>query len=336
MVEAEDRHAKKRADILSDSLAASHQPGWGYFGVPAPLAIGDNSYAPKLVKAPPPEEDSGEPLKNVTSNPLKKGAGVDVYFSFETPLALSDPYVDPHKLNGPGKVTMLDPEAAFKPPGAVKNSSNKLGYEYIAHKDTAKDPKAVREKYRDYIPPRQILSNPPKKGGGGVLTGGVLFGFGDSWFPAHMNDDYDATKKLRKKELEEHKSKLQEAPFKNNSYGNKSFADVSETFHYDVPTHRPRDKVPVDTSRRFPHEAEFKPSNPTRKGVLHGTIGGIPAYWDDPVPGGAVKKPPPEGDPPPPYKLGSSRSVTNPMPSVVTNLRNMRNERPSSFSRPRL
>lgn len=333
MTEAEDRYQEKRQTFLAGSLEASNAPGWGYFGVPGPLAIGDNSYAPKLTKKPPSDEDEA-PRHNVTSRPLAKGAGTDVYFQFETPLALGDPYQDPHMVNRRGKAWMLDPEAAFRPPGAVRKSTNKLGFEYHPHMDTAKDPKEVREKYRDYMPPRQILSNPAKKGGGGVLTGGVLFGHGeDRKFPEHYPDDYDAPKKLRQKELEEHRGKLQEMPFKSNVYGNKQFADNIDTFNYEVPTHIPREKVPADTSRRFPHEAPFKPSHPTKKGVVHGTIGGVPEYYDDPVPGSAVRKPAVE-DAPPPYKLGNPRQVTNPMPSVVTNMRNMRNERPASFARP--
>lgn len=252
-------------------------------------------------------------------------------------MALGDPYVDPHRLNGRGKVKMLDPEAAFRPPGAARKSTNKLGYEYLPHCDTAKDPVAVREKYRDYVPPRNIVTNAAKKGGGGVLTGGVLFGFGEASFPEHMHDDYDAPKALRKKELEEHRSKLQEMPFRGSAYGNTPFAGNTETFNNEgVPTHIPREKPPADTSRRCNHEAEFRPSNPAKKGGVHGCLSRPYEYMEDPVPGGASRRPPPATEPPPPYRLGCARHVTNPMPSVVTNMRNMRNERPSSFRRPAL
>jgi len=334
-VMADDPHAKKRADILAKSLEFSNLPSWGYFGVPGPLAIGDNSYAPTLQKKPPPEDDGGGPLMNITTKPVKKGAGTDVYFRFETPLR--DPYIDPHMVGRSGRVTMLDPDAPFRPPGGVKKSTNKLGYLYIPHCDTVKDPKEVREKYRDYMPPRNILTNAAKKGGGGVLTGGVLFGFGQAGaFPAHHPDDYDAPKKMRARELEEHRAKLQDTPFRGSAYGNKSFADNTETYNYgDVPTHIPREMEKADTVKRAVHEAPFRPSAPTKKGILHGTIGGIPEYIMDPVPGGAQRRAP-EDPPPPAFKLGNLRQVTNPMPSVVTNIRNMRNERPSSFSRPML
>lgn len=332
-MEAEDVHAAKRTAILTESLGASNTRGWGYFGVPGSLSIGDNSYAPKLTRKPPAEDDVG-PGGNITTCPVKKGAGVDVYFSFETPL--SGEYVEPHLAQRSGRVTMLG-EEAFKPPGAVKKSTNKLGYEYMDHCDSAKDPKEVREKYRDYMPPRQILTNPAKKGGGGTLTNGVLFGVGEERkFPEHMPDEYDAPKLLRQKELEAHRSKLLEgAPFRANVYGNRQFADNTETFQYDIPTHVPRDKVAQDTSKRRQHEAPFRPSNPNKKGVLYGTIGGVPEYLEDPIVSGATRRAP-VGDAPPPYKISNPRSVTNPMPSIVTNMRNMRNERPASFSRPRL
>ena len=38
-------------------------------------------------------------------------------------------------------VRMLDPDAVFKPPGQIKRNTNKLGFEYIEHCDSARDPK---------------------------------------------------------------------------------------------------------------------------------------------------------------------------------------------------
>mmetsp|Transcript_50873 Transcript_50873/g.146839 ORF Transcript_50873/g.146839 Transcript_50873/m.146839 type:complete len:336 (+) Transcript_50873:98-1105(+) len=333
MVEAEDKHAEKRAAILAASLETANTPSWGYFGLTGPLAIGDNSYAPKLTKKPPPE-DGAEPLKNMTTAPCKKGAGPDVYFRFETPVSLGDPYVDPGFINKKGKVVMLDPDAAFKPPGTIKRGANKLGYQYIEHCDSAKDPKEIKEKYKDYMPPRQIYSNPLKKGGGGVLTTGVLFGWSDERrFIEHVPDDFDAPRKQRLKELEEHRSKLQEAPFKGIDYGNRCFGNNTETYHSDIPTHIPRDKVPEDTTRRYPHEAAFRPSNPSKKGALKGCLGAYPEWAEDPEP---PRKPRKGGgeEGPPPFKNGLPYKIAHPQPSVVTNLRNMRNERPASFARP--
>merc|ERR1712127_492569 len=104
-----------------------------------------------------PEDDAGDPLKNITAGPLKKGAATDVYFSFHTPLG--GEYQDLHMVNRRGRLVMLDPDAPFRPPGPVRNSTNKLGYKYKEHGDSVKDPAEIREKYRDYMPPRQILTN---------------------------------------------------------------------------------------------------------------------------------------------------------------------------------
>merc|ERR1719181_1411582 len=173
-----------------------------------------------MKKEPAPDSD-GEPIRNIQTAPTRKGMHPHVFFSFAPPLCIDDPYVDPHSMVKRGKVWMIDPDAAFKPPGKVKVGGNKLGYEYVPHMDGVKDPKAVKEALADVLPLRQIYSNPTKKGGGGVLTGGVLFGFGEQGkFPEHVPDDYDSSKKLRKEELEQHKKLQQENPFKSGAYGN--------------------------------------------------------------------------------------------------------------------
>jgi hypothetical protein len=333
-----DPHQELRAKIYSASLEESNAfPRWGYFGIPASLAIGDNSYAPRMVRKPP-VEDEAETTRNIQAAPLKKGSDPSVYFDFAPPLGIGDPYVDPGKRDsGHKKIWYLVEDCKFKPPGSVKayESTNKLGYLYEPHCDTAKDPKEVREKYRDYQPPRQIYSKPMQKGGGGCYTPGVLFGFDEEGhcLPEHLSDDFDAAKKMRLKDLEEHKSKLQETSWKSMDYGNKAFSSHTDTYMYDVPTHIPREPKPFECPM-YPHEAAFKPSAPMKKGH-EALMGGIPEYVSEGPPKVAVRKPK-DDDAPPAFRLGNARSVCNPMPSVTTNMRNMRNERPSSFSRPML
>lgn len=335
MEEADDKYSALRTKLFTESLEASNEPRWGYFGIPGSLAIGDNSYAPRLVKKPPSDED-GEVIRNIQTQPTKKGSSTDVYFQFETPLGLGDPYQDPGSATKKGKVWMVDPDANFKPPGKVKAGINKLGYEYVPHCDAVKDPKEIKEKYAEYTPARQIYGGPSKKGGGGVLTGGVLFGFGEpGQFPEHMPDDYDSARKARKKELEEHHSKVQEAPFKGIDYGNRNFHSYTDVFGgFEQPTHIPRDPEP-DKTTKYPHEAPFRPSNPMKRDAIGCLMGGIPEYIPDPGLGPPVRKPPPE-DGPAPFKTGAPRAFCNPTPSVVTHTRNMRRERPASFMRPSL
>eukprot|EP00913_Durusdinium_trenchii_P027099 g25430.t1 len=318
----QDKFAALRTKIFTESLETSNEPRWGYFGIPGSLAIGDNSYAPRLTKKPVADDADENTTRNIQSCQIpypfsyslkRKGTTPDVYFKFETPLAIGDPFVDPGDAMKKGKVWMLDADASFKPPGKVKQSINKLGYEYVEHCDQVKDPKEIKDKYSDYIPPRNILGGASKRGGPGVLTGGVLFGFGDrQTFPEHIPDDYDAARKQRKKELEEHHSKIQEQSFKGLDYGNRYFQSNEEAFggFEGVPTHVPRDPPP-DKTAKYPHEY-------------------IPCP-EDPV----VRKPKVE-DAPPAFKTGAPKYVAKPTPSVTTLARNMRNERPSSFLRPTL
>mmetsp|Transcript_40599 Transcript_40599/g.71435 ORF Transcript_40599/g.71435 Transcript_40599/m.71435 type:complete len:335 (-) Transcript_40599:128-1132(-) len=332
----DDRLAETRAKVLTESLEMSNEPRWGYFGLPGPLCIGDDSYAPRLMRKPKDEDEGGEPICNVKTNPVKKGKDPSVYFSFAPPLCLDDPYIDGHQATKRGKVVMLDPEAAFRPPGKVRQK--KMDYEYVPHMDGVKDPKEVRERYKDVMPPRQIYSGPAKKGGGGVYTTGVLFGFGEGQsFPEHVPDDYDAARKMRRAELEHHQAKLHacsEQPFKSMEYGNRHFQRNDETFHYDVPTHIPRDPRPDDFKN--PHENAFKPPGPGKKGMLHGLLGEFPEHMEDPLPILQRKPPPAEGEEKQPFKIGFPLKVPKPTPSVTTLTRNMRAERPSSFARPLL
>jgi len=254
----------------------------------------------------------------------------------------ADPYVDPASITKKGRVKMLDPDNAFKVPKTIKKSTNKLGYEYIEHKDTIKDPKEIREKYRDVQPKPNVLTNPAKKGGGGSYNPGVLFGMGDGErkFPEYQPDPYDAAKEDRRKELDAHRDILEKAqrqPFSSMSYGNGAFSADGDVYHYNQPTHVPREPKP-DSVSRVPDRDPFKPSNPMKRGALPYPKGGLlaplPEYQPDPLPDGPVRKPEVE-NPPPPFVLNAPKKRVVSQPAVTTMMRNMRRERPSSFARPR-
>jgi len=327
-----------RAKVLTESLEISNEPKFGYFGFPGPLCIGDDSYAPRLMRKEAAVTESGELVRNIQAGSLKKGMHPNVFFSFAPPLCLDDPYLDRGLHTKKEKVAMIDPDNTFRPPGSIKQSTNKLGYEYVPHMDGVKDPKAVKEALMGVLPLRQIYSQPTKKGGGGVLTGGVLFGFGEERKPVgdHYPDDYDAVKKLRTEELAYHKTKVQEIAFRSGAYGNNNFANDMDTYNCAEPTHIPRDPIP-DKCVPYPHENQFRPSHPMKKGMLKGLMGGFPEYIEDPDPSGfLMKRVKPEGDAPPPFRVGAPILTKKPTPSVTTLTRNMRAERPSSFARPLL
>eukprot|EP00747_Dinoflagellata_sp_TGD_P165903 gnl/TRDRNA2_/TRDRNA2_187897_c0_seq1.p1 gnl/TRDRNA2_/TRDRNA2_187897_c0~~gnl/TRDRNA2_/TRDRNA2_187897_c0_seq1.p1 ORF type:complete len:337 (-),score=57.86 gnl/TRDRNA2_/TRDRNA2_187897_c0_seq1:75-1085(-) len=333
--EAPDKHTELRAKLLTESLENSNKPGWGYFGLCGPLAIGDN-YAPRMQKKPKTDDDA-EPKWNIKTAPCKKGMGPDVYFRFEPPLALGDPYQDPQFMVKLGKVQYYDPEACFKPPGAIKYSTNKLGYEYEPASGPVKDPKEIYAKYKEYVPPRNILTQPTKRGGGGTLGPGVLFGFGEQRLPVpeHMPDDYDAAKKDRYAELMKDKAKEQEAPFRPADYGNRLFHGPGDVMHYDQPTHVPREPVPFDF-HAYPHEQKFKPSNPSKRGALYGCMNPFPEHIPDPIHQAVRRKPADGEEEKQSMRIGAPNKPCNPMPSITTMPRNMRAERPSSFMRPSL
>merc|ERR1712046_271542 len=130
---------------------------------------------------------------------------------------------------------------------------------------------------------------------------------------------------------EEHRSKLQEMPFKQNDHGYRNFQSNEETFHCAQPSHVPREQQPSKT-KAYPHENPFRPANPSKKGVPQSLMGGIYEYIGDPEV--KTQRKPKVDDEKAPFKGNVPRSATNPMPSVVLNTRNMRRERPSSFARP--
>ncbi len=94
----------------------------------------------------------------------------------------------------------------FKPAITIKDATSyKAPYEHMS------DRVDVRKSFKDLdgrvkLQPRNIITNPPKKGEVGKQTtfGGNL---------PHMPDLYDNQKLLARKELEAHKLKVQEKPW---------------------------------------------------------------------------------------------------------------------------
>eukprot|EP00746_Dinoflagellata_sp_MGD_P007685 gnl/MRDRNA2_/MRDRNA2_115258_c0_seq1.p1 gnl/MRDRNA2_/MRDRNA2_115258_c0~~gnl/MRDRNA2_/MRDRNA2_115258_c0_seq1.p1 ORF type:complete len:334 (-),score=67.85 gnl/MRDRNA2_/MRDRNA2_115258_c0_seq1:114-1115(-) len=330
---ATDKYGEKRAAIFAKSLEASHEPKWGYFGYTGPLAIGDNSLAPSTVRKPKEEAEEETPNRNMMTQPPRKGATQDVYFSFAPPLCIGDTYVDPMLRTKREKCKPVDPEMMFKPPGKVKYSTNKLGYEYVPHQNNIRDPQSMHDKYKDYTAPKNFFTSPAKKGGGGVLTPGVLFGDGEERkLHEYMGDDYDAPRKQRRQELEAHRAKLQEQHFKGVVYGGRTFANDMDTYHNDEPSGIPREKKP-NNFQAYPHELPFKPAHPAKKGY-NACLENFPEHIPDPIPAPPSRKPPPSEDGPPSWRPGCPRQLANPMPSVACHIRNLRSEAPRSFVRP--
>ena len=150
----------------------------------------------------------------------------------------------------------------------------------------------------------------------------------------YIADDYNVQKKMVRKELDYHNSKLQDKPFsqqaKRNPYG--TFMHPKDQYkHIPAPPLKPAKSVAVLQADGKPlaplHDYNFKPSGPGKKAV---TIGKFPSFMADPPSRlkRAVKDE--KEDDIPAFKPTTSH-FTRPTPSVVTNFRNMKASFPMHF-----
>eukprot|EP00391_Amoebophrya_sp_Ameob2_P014086 CAMPEP_0178999886 /NCGR_PEP_ID=MMETSP0795-20121207/10349_1 /TAXON_ID=88552 /ORGANISM="Amoebophrya sp., Strain Ameob2" /LENGTH=336 /DNA_ID=CAMNT_0020692789 /DNA_START=101 /DNA_END=1111 /DNA_ORIENTATION=+ len=330
----------KRAEILAASLASANEPKFGYFGFTAPLAVGENSKAPRTKKMS--EEELAERTRpNILTNPGKKGMTLDTMFDFIQPICIGDPYIVAAGAVKRDKLKQYA-EEPFRPPGAIKVSTSG-GIEWIA---SGEPPKGPRAKVEPIIQPN-IMTTPGKKGGGGILTPGVLFGFGDDGerrFPAHVPDDYDIASKLRREELKKEAERTtHEQAFKGPGYGNKTF-DANEIYHCDVPYGIPRPPI-ESTAKLAAHEAPFRPIGGMKEGHdaymgyidASGDSKSFPHWLADPIPAPRKRKiVADDGKVVEPWKVGAPVMVDTPQPPVQMIARNLRSEFPNSFLRPKV
>ena len=134
---------------------------------------------------------------------------------------------DPFKMAGKAIVTKKPETAyahdnAFKPGGNEKRkipfiphfnydkTGRKIPFQRLKEAPEAKDPKRLRDPDGGHVvvAPGNVLTGPGKKGRVGRRQE-VTF----EKFPAHISEDYNLVKKLRRKELDEHHALLQDAPF---------------------------------------------------------------------------------------------------------------------------
>lgn len=328
-----------RASVLAESLELANEPRYGYFGFAPPLAIGDTSLAPQAKRK---HEGDAELQRGFVIGPPRKGATDDVLFMAMPPLCLGDPFVDPSKRLKKAKDVWADPEKMFMPAGKIKRSLNSLDVEYVPHGDGDKDPKKIYEKYKNteflVLHPPNIKCQPTKKGGGGVLTNGVLM----SPFPEHVPDEYDRSKKIKREEMAKHHELTQELPFRSMAYGGRTFARDQEAFFCALPSGIPREKKILDL-HEYKHDAAMRPPNPSKKG-FNGLMGWpkgrgeppqtFPDWIPDPAPV-AVRKPPVD-DGKAAFRPPNPGGLDNPQKSVMMHPRNLRSMYPSSFIRPKI
>lgn len=192
--------------------------------------------------------------------------------------------------------------------------------DFVEIQKNYQDPENPREVV---IPPRNILTHPPKKGQAGkwVTFGGTI---------PYIEDDYNRPKIFANAERAYHQSMLQE---KNFSQRAKPTAEGNFNTHRKILEENPLlpHRAPKPRSANIAdHDGKaFKPSNPPKAGY-NKTLAPFPTYLEDP------KKPltrrmPIEGEEDKKKFKPTHNAKSRPTPSVATNVRNIKSAFPSLF-----
>lgn len=322
----------KSTQFMEESYDLINRERFGLFSQPGSIAIGENTYAPtKTAKKDDDGRVATEPPNFLTTK-TKKGQIDQVLFSAPSYVSTGDPYngnklqMRESKKDGYKAVSDLP----FKPAKTVSKIV-KADYDYM---EQDKNEKKV---YRDaegavITQPRNFTTTGAKQGNPATCPG-VLF---QKEYYEHMEDDYNIKKKLARKELEEHKKKMQEKPFSQRIKPVATFSNIEETYGEDrkYPEKKPKPKEKPQVE----HPAPFKPSNPPKRGVVDKTLDKFPEYLDDqkakedPNYGKPTQKKVKKDDDRPAWKPNTFKKTT-PSPSVATNLKNIRTSLPAMMRR---
>lgn len=209
-------------------------------------------------------------------NGPKKGATDSVLFS-AAPRAMinGEPYMNAGTYLMRTSKPLTKPaehDNAFKPAKHVRLTHN-AAYDHLT------DYKDIKKNFRDedgdvVLPPKNIMTSRPKVGN--CAMKGASFG----GMAEHLPDDYNAAKKLARKELDYHLSKLQEANFSQRVKPMGLFNPHKVV--YDLKVEIPHRKVNVREPTKAEHDKPFKPSHPPKVGH-NKTLGAFPEYKENPL-----------------------------------------------------
>jgi hypothetical protein len=309
-----------RTKILNDSLANEGRNKYGLFSYPPAGVSGVANYEFNKTKM---LGENGKPKtapRGVFSGPGRSGKVESSYFAKTAYVTIGDKYVDPasrdRQYNNEKKKKMRH-EAEFKPASGTKSDPSKALWnhkpEFIAVEKNYRGPDG-----KVVIPNRNIVTNPPKFGHGDTTIGHLL-----SKGYKHQPDPYNRPQELQRKEHEEHRKKLQEAPFRTVSHGNQLFVNTKKTFGKDDKIINPANPQMRATLPKL-HENAFRPSNPAKHGY-NKTISKFPEYKPDPI-RIAVRQivdPSAKKDA---FRPNSTADYERPTPSISLNKQNLKNE----------
>jgi len=309
-----------RTKVLNESLQKEGRNRFGLFSYPPAGVSGMGDYDFNKTKK---LGGDGKPLtqpRGLFSGPTRSGKVESSYFSKTVYVTVGDKYVDPASRDrqyNNAKKKNFKHESEFKPADGSKSDPFKAMFPHLT------EHAAVKKNFRGadgkvVIPPRNIITNPPKSGHGDSTIGHLM----NKPYP-HLADPYNRAQELLRKEKEEHKKKLQEAPFRTVSHGNNLFVNPKKTFGKDEKVLPPPKIRPTTTPSKL-HEAEFKPSHPAKSGY-NKTLAKFPEYKPDPIKI-AVRKIENPAEKREPFRLNAPISEERPTPSISLNRQNLKNE----------
>jgi hypothetical protein len=309
-----------RSKVLADSNNNEGRLRFAMFSQPPAGVWGDGDY--RVGKTKHTRED-GKVLtapRGIFGGITKSGKVESCYFSKSGYVSIGDPYIDPASIERQyqnSRKKKFPHENDFRPSDGTKSDPMKPVFKHLA------DHNEVKKNYRG--PDGKVISNPrnitsnPSKVGHGDTTVGHLFA---KTLP-HLADPYDRMRLLKTKEREEHKKKLQEAPFRSVSHGGENFTNSKRQFGKDGQCLKPGPLKAIENKGKM-HEAAFRPANPSKYGY-NKTIGKFPEYKEDPI-RQAVRKHEDASGKRDPFRPNDTGFNIRPSPSVSLNRGNLKNE----------
>jgi len=309
-----------RGKILAESMNNEGRNRFGLFSQPKAGVWGDGDYNFGKTKVVGGDGKVKTAPRGIYGGITKSGKMESSYLSKSGYVTIGDKYIDPASIERQyqnSRKKKFPHESEFKPADGTKSDAMKPVFKHMT------DFHEVKKNYRGpdgkVICANKNITTNPGKVGSGDSTVGHLF----SKTLQHLPDPYDQMRVVQAKEREEHKKKLQEAPFRSVSHGNNNFATHKQQFGKDAGV-LPLGPVKEVVNNTKLHEAPFKPSNPSKIGY-NKTINKFPDYKEDPIRQAVRKFEDPAGKKDA-FKPNNTAFNVRPTPSISLNRNNLKNE----------
>jgi len=309
-----------RTKVFNESINNEGRNRFALFSQPPAGVWGDGDYRMGKTKNVGPDGKVKTAPRGIYGGITKSGKIESSYLSRTGYVSIGDKYIDPASIERQyqnSRKKKFPHENDFKPADGTKSDPCKPIFPHMA--DFHEEKKNYRGPDGKVVSkPKNITTNPGKEGHG-MSTVGHLF----SKTTPHLPDPYDQMRVVLAKEREEHKKKLQEAPFRSTSYGGNNFSTIKQQFGKDGQCLQPGPLKEVVNKSKM-HEAPFRPANPSKKGY-NKTISKFPEYKEDPI-RQAVRKIEDPGNKKEAFRPNNTAFNVRPSPSISLNRANLRNE----------